>query len=370
MWSVRQGAAAATVAAGGPAIQPRGRAVAAAWGRRRPSSAISGAGGGLCLPGCPQCRSLQCSAALCGSTNLLKKFLSKHKKKFWYESPTLGPHLVNKPSNLAKVLNLTPPKARKEDGIRKKALNVLLLKAVRDVLSTCDAGQEAYDLNVELSKATIQASLTSDFSTCRIFWMTSGNTEQDGYIDKVLQKSAPRIRHLLISQQVLGTVPTIVFLRDKEAAAVRETERLLATIDLGPLDEENELVQNDFSESSSTMAGTFLDTSHSPIPSNLFGIDHEALNKQIMEYKRMKKDKEIEGIGLSEQQQEQLAEIRKQKKMRRKIKKPFDDDVTPQKYLMDKHWDDYRETESLQENESEYELQEIENEIEVDNRKH
>lgn len=120
------------------------------------------------------------------------------------------------------------------------------------------------------------------------------------------------------------------------------------------------------------MVGTFLDTSNSPMHSNLFGIDHEALNKQIMEYKRMKKDKEIEGIGLLEQQQEQLAEIRKQKKMRRKVKKPFDDDVTPQKYLMDKHWDDYRdnETGSLQENESDYELQEIENEIEVDNRKH
>lgn len=32
-------------------------------------------------------------------------------------------------------------------------------------------------------------------------------------------------RHLLISQQVLGTVPTIVFLRDKEAAAVREVRK-------------------------------------------------------------------------------------------------------------------------------------------------
>ncbi|XP_066481598.1 putative ribosome-binding factor A, mitochondrial [Tiliqua scincoides] len=359
MWNVRQ--AAAVVA--GPALQPPWGAVAAARGRRRPSSAL---GGGLL--GCPQCRALQCSAVLRGSRNLLKKFLSKRKKKFWYDSPTLGSHLVYKPSNLASVLKLAPPKVKKEDSIRKRALNVLLLKAVRDVLSSCDAGQEAYDLNVELSKA----SLSSDFSTCRIYWRTSSNTEQDVYIEKVLKKSAPRIRHLLISQQVLGTVPSIVFVRDKEDAAVREIEMLLATIDFGPLDEENELIQKDFSEPSSTMAATFSDTSDSPIHSNLFGIDHEALNKQIMEYKRMKKDKEIEGIGLSEQQQEQLAEIRKQKKIRRKVKKPFDDDITPQKYLMDKHWDDYQDSEagSFQENESEHELQEIENELEVDNRKH
>lgn len=64
---------------------------------------------------------------------------------------------MNKPSNVANVLKLTPPKARKEDSIRKRALNVLLLKAVRDVLSTCDAGQEAYDLNVELSKASAKS---------------------------------------------------------------------------------------------------------------------------------------------------------------------------------------------------------------------
>lgn len=110
------------------------------------------------------------------------------------------------------------------------------------------------------------------------------------------------------------------------------------------------------------------DTSESPIHSNLFGIDHEALHKQIMDYKRMKKDKEIEGVGLSEQQQEQLAEIRKQKKMRKKVKKHFDNDITPQKYLMDKHWDDFKDSEAGSfENESE--LQEIENELEVDNRK-
>ncbi|XP_062986533.1 putative ribosome-binding factor A, mitochondrial [Elgaria multicarinata webbii] len=369
MWSVRNGFA---FAAAAQATPPRGTARAAAswcWWRRqqqqqqwRPALV-----GGLLLLKCPGCRALHCSSVLCGSRNLLRKFLSKKKKKFWYDSPTLGSHLVYKPSNLASVLKLPPPKAKKEDSIRKRTLDSLLFKAVRDVLSTCDAGQELHDLRLELSKA----SLTSDFSTCRMYWRTTGNTEQDDYIDNVLQKSASRIRHILITHQVLGNVPSIVFLRDKEDAAVREIEKLLAIADFGPENEENELVQNDFSERRSTMADTTLDSSHSGIHTNLFGIDHETLNQQIIEYKNLKKVKEIEGIGLSEQQQQQLAEIQKQKKLRwKKSKKPSDDDITPQKYLMDKYYEDFSDSEfaSSQENEPQYDPEEIENELEVDNR--
>ncbi|XP_053149585.1 LOW QUALITY PROTEIN: putative ribosome-binding factor A, mitochondrial [Hemicordylus capensis] len=369
MWSLRNGSAAVISAtdaavARSRAILPHGTAAlgSACWWQ---SSAFSCADGGLFLRKYPQCRALHCSALLCGSRNLLRKLVFKHKKKFWYESPTLGSHLVCKPSNLGSALNLAPPKVNKEDSIRKRTLNSLFFKAVRDVLSTCEAGQEVYDLNVELSKA----SLTSDFSVCRIYWKSTVNKEQDYYIDSVLRKRAPRIRHILISSQVLKTIPIIVFVRDKEDAALREIEALFETLDFGPQNEENELVQNHFDEPGSTTDTTHLDTKDSSIYSNMFGIDHEALNKQIIEYKKMKKDKEIEGVGLSERQQEQLAEIRKHKKMRwQKTKKPSDDDITPQKYLMDKYSEDYWDNTaaSSQENEVEFELQEMENELEVD----
>ncbi|XP_033010634.1 putative ribosome-binding factor A, mitochondrial [Lacerta agilis] len=366
MWGVRSAAAAAAFASS-RATPPPGTAAWWGWGWGRPR------GGGLGLPplGCPGCRALRCSAALCGSRNLLKKFLSKKKKKFWYDSPTLGSSLAHKPSNLASILKLQLPKVKTEDSIRKRALNALLLKAVRDVLSTFEAGQEVCDLSVELSKA----SLTSDFSVCRIYWRTTGSVEHDDYTEKVLQMSGPRIRHLLISHQVLGTVPSLVFVRDKEDAAIREVEKLLATADFGPEEEEEErkeLVQNDFSEQRYTKATTNLDSSLSCMRANLFGIDHDALNKQIIEYKKMTKDKEIEGVGLSEQQKQQLAEIQKRKKMRwKKAKKPFDDEITPQKYLMDKcsedDWDSENASSHELENELEDELQEIEDRLEVDN---
>ncbi|XP_042320731.1 putative ribosome-binding factor A, mitochondrial isoform X2 [Sceloporus undulatus] len=290
------------------------------WGTLRNGARLAAAAAAAAKP--PPWRGLHCSGLLCGSRNLLRKFLSKKKKKFWYESPTLSSHLVQKPSSLANILKLAPPKA----------------------------------------------SLTSDFSICRIYWRTTGNIEQDDHIEKSLQKSAPRIRHLLITHQILGNVPSIVFVRDKQDAAMREIESLLATADMGPEEEDIGLVPNNFSEQRSTVADMYLD-SHSAVHTNLFGIDHEALNKQILEYKKMKKDKEAEGIGLSEQQQQQLAEIRKQKKMRwKKTKKPFDDDITPQKYLMDKYsepcWD--YEVAFSQDNQLEHDSGETESELEVD----
>nr|XP_056710933.1 putative ribosome-binding factor A, mitochondrial [Euleptes europaea] len=365
MWTVRGGWRAV---AGSRAVAVHG---AAAAGRRGQNPAPLRVDGGLFLPGCPGCRALRSSAPLCGSRNLLRKLLYKKKKKFWYDNPTLGSHLVRtgRPTGLNNVLKHTPSKVRKEESIRKRTLDVLLYKAVRDILNSCEAGEELYNLNVELSKG----SMAPDFSTCRMYWKITGDREQDDRIDMLLQKKASHIRHILITNQVKGNVPPIVFVRDRTDAAVQEIERLLAIADFGPEEEENELDQNDLSKQGSGKTPVSLDTSDSPILSNLFGIDHEDLNKQILEYKTMKKDKEIEGVGLSEQQQEQLAEIRKQnklKKLRKKKARKASDAITPEKYLIDKYNEDYwdSEDESLQESELEYQLQEIENELEADNR--
>nr|KAF6330845.1 ribosome binding factor A [Myotis myotis] len=110
-------------------------------------------------------RDLHGSPVSCGK-NLLKKFASKTKKKFWYEGPSLGSHLTYKPSKLELLTKSTSKKTRKEDHVRLRALNGLLYKALSDLLCSPEVSQEIYDLNVELSKV----SLTSDFSACRVYW--------------------------------------------------------------------------------------------------------------------------------------------------------------------------------------------------------
>ncbi|XP_014796238.1 PREDICTED: putative ribosome-binding factor A, mitochondrial [Calidris pugnax] len=186
------------------------------------------------------CRALRSSAALSGSRNLLRKMMRKKKKKFWYDSPTLGSTMMYKPTKLDSVMKVEQTKTRKEDSIRCRVLNGLIHKAVAEMLTTCEVNQELYDLKLEICKV----SLASNFSACRVYWNPAATMEKESYVESVLRKSAPRIRYLLMSQQIIGNVPPIVFVKDKEAAAVKEIEELLSSADFGP-PEEVETSQND-----------------------------------------------------------------------------------------------------------------------------
>ncbi|XP_039694922.1 putative ribosome-binding factor A, mitochondrial isoform X3 [Pteropus medius] len=133
-------------------------------------------------------RDLHGSPVSCGK-NLLKKFAAKTKKKFWYEGPSLGPHLTYKPSQLESLTKSTSRKTRKEDGVRLRALNGLLHKALTDLLCTPEVSQELCDLNVELSKV----SLTADFSACRVYWKATPRAERDARAGAALRRSAAQM---------------------------------------------------------------------------------------------------------------------------------------------------------------------------------
>ncbi|KAM4689399.1 putative ribosome-binding factor A, mitochondrial [Discoglossus pictus] len=293
--------------------------------------------------------------------NLLRKLASKSKKKFWYDSPSLGNQFINQPPSLVSLMK-TQRKERREDNIRIRALNVILYKALTDLLSTSEVSQEVYDLNVELSKVSV----TVDFSVCRAYWMTSGCTDTDSKIENILQKYAPRFRHLMLTQQVLGSVPPVVFVRDKEDAIKQEVEKLLSIADFGPdydrsVQREDEIREFDSSEKHATSSLT---------PTSLFGIDHLDLNRQIGDYKKKMKDKvmEAEGVGLSQQHHEQLAELRKQKILKKKLKQKGavrdDSDVSPQKYLQSRYSELDIQEEATGEKDLESELQEAIEELE------
>ncbi|KAK1173375.1 putative ribosome-binding factor A, mitochondrial [Acipenser oxyrinchus oxyrinchus] len=273
-----------------------------------------------------QKNNIHTSCIQCGNKKLFKKFASKTKKKFWYESPTLGSKLMCKPSSLEAVLKRTssPQKGSREDSIRMRTLNTILYKAITDLISTYEVSPQLYDLGVEISKV----SLPLDFSSCRVYWKISGKSEKDDLIQQVLEKSAPRIRYLLITRQVLGSVPPVTFIKDKQYAAISEVEKLLEAADFGP------------QESTGDTVSVVNDRRETSISSNLFGIDHEALNRQIMEHKKRFTEKLTEPIdsSLTQQQQELLAEIRKKKIIKKKkAKYNFDDDITPETYLLEKY---------------------------------
>ncbi|XP_027708108.1 putative ribosome-binding factor A, mitochondrial isoform X2 [Vombatus ursinus] len=286
-------------------------------------------------------------------------------KKFWYESPSLGPYLTHNTSSWENLMKHTSKKTRKEDSIRKRALDGILYQALSDLISTSEVNQDVYDLNVEFSKV----SLAPDFSACRVYWKTSLSAERNDHIETVLQKSASRFRHLLITRQILRNVPPIVFIRDKESAAIAEVNRLLEIADFGPPDEKD-LAQSDSSEHKASAAFVSSRVSESTVQPSLFGIDHEALHKQIMEYKR-NKGKGHEGVSIAsaEQEQEQVAMLQKQvRKKMKKAKHPMDDDITPQEYFLNRYYDNQPDNDDtlFEKHKPEYELQEALEKLELE----
>ncbi|KAF2980522.1 hypothetical protein EK904_006336 [Melospiza melodia maxima] len=297
----------------------------------------------------PLCgRALRSSVALGGSRNLLRKMLRKNKKKYWYDSPTLGSQTLYKPTKLDFLKKNDLTKTRKEDNVRCRVLNGLIHKAVLEMATTCEV------------------SLSSNFSACRVYWNPASTVEKDSYVESVLRKSAPRIRYLLKSQQIVGNVPPVVFIKDKEAAAVKEVEDLLAIADFGPPEEE-ESSQNDLSK----LFPSTTQSSDSSVRPNLFGVDHELLNKQIMDYKKMKVSGHTQSFVWTEKQQQQLSKIQKKMKKKKARNPPDDDDIMPQKHLLDRYeadyWDD--NTESASDYELQDELREEVNELDVDDDK-
>ncbi|EDL75237.1 rCG20569, isoform CRA_b [Rattus norvegicus] len=268
---------------------------------------------------------LHTSVTSCGSKNLLKKFASKTRKKFWYEAPSLGSHLTHKPSKYEFLTKNTLKKTRKEDTIRLRVLNGLLHKSLTELLCTPEVSQEVYDLNVELSKVSV----TPDFSACRVYWKTGVSAEQNRHTEAVLQRSATYMRHLLISQQTLRNVPPIVFVQDKRDIVLAEVDRLLAVADFGPPDERDDL---DGLRSPDAQA-----PHDSPEPTthpNLCGIDHEALNKQIMEYKR-KKERGLQCVSLAPPSgQEQAPDPAHLLRKRKKARSRQHQDASPRSFLL------------------------------------
>ncbi|XP_052000066.1 putative ribosome-binding factor A, mitochondrial [Xyrauchen texanus] len=269
-------------------------------------------------------RSVHCSAFLSGG-NKLMKMMSKKKKKLWYETPLQS-------TSLGQTGFLKPSKKRnQEDSVRVRTLNNIIYKAVTDLLCSYEVNSEIPTFNVQISKV----SLPPDFSSCRIYWKTSLSTEVDRHIQQALDKCAPRIRYLLISHQILGSVPPVVFIKDKQYAAVIEVENLLKMADYGSDEDGNHLSISDVGVRLNPMESG---EKKKPV---LFGVDHDALHKQIEAYKREKASRDSltqsPAGGLTQEQLDKLADIRKQKLIeKKKLKSKWvkDDDITPKDYLL------------------------------------
>lgn len=275
-------------------------------------------------PGTLPCRSVGVSdfhTCVCQPRDQLKKMFSNKRKKKWYETPQ---SVIPAQSGFMKPVK----KSSVEDSSRVRTLNSLLYKSISELLSSHEVNPQLPTYDVEITKV----SLLADYSVCRIYWRTSLSSDKDGQIQQMLDKCAPRIRYLLISQQILGSVPPLVFILDKQYMVLKEVENLLKIADYGPSDDTQKLVLTQKTD----------DTGEQTAERKrlVLGIDHAALYKQMEDYKQQSSDSSSQissSVSLTQEQLDMLAEIRRQRlieKKKRKAKKMKDDDITPKEFLL------------------------------------
>lgn len=120
------------------------------------------------------------------------------------------------------------PKENKESHKRVKVLNKMFMKHITDLMSTGQSSQEILGHGIEVNRVQI----TNDYKILKVYWIARG-TDKDDIIEKILQKNAGDLRHELSQLRVMGEVPKILFLKDKQYAKIIEVENRLKDADFG-----------------------------------------------------------------------------------------------------------------------------------------
>ncbi|XP_061428135.1 putative ribosome-binding factor A, mitochondrial isoform X2 [Lethenteron reissneri] len=238
----------------------------------------------------------------------LQRMLAKHRKKHWFQSrfkPEVFQGSLDSGPNWLGGTSLGPRKrARGEDSLRSRTVKI-----------------------------------TPDFSACRVYWRGLGSTEQDEGTAQTLQRYAKRLRHLLISYQLIGNVPPIVFVRDKEYAAVAEVEHLLACIGVHggeELELEAPVDPVIAGDPATAGPGDQAEAWGPPLPADVFGVDRAAMLRQIAGYKKRERPSAVaEPVGdeWDRLQRQQLRRLKQKMQAKKKERREDDDDVTPAAYL-------------------------------------
>ncbi|TRY94698.1 hypothetical protein DNTS_021597 [Danionella cerebrum] len=244
----------------------------------------------LGLSSCAGLKERSIHSAACLSRNNMFKIakLLKKKKEKWYVTP------LRKPAQ-AQLDFMNPTKPQKVVSARAKILNGVIYKSVTDLLNSHELNFDISSYNVEVTKVSV----TGDFSNCRIYWKTSLCPEQDRKTQQALENCVQSLRQYLISYKVIGKVPSMVFVKDKKYAAITESWVV-------------KTLSKDFADEKRVV---------------LFGVDHEALHRQIEAYRKEKaaRDSRIvsqrpvaSSMELTQEQLDLLEKMRKQKLIEKK----------------------------------------------------
>lgn len=304
----------------------------------------------------------------------LCKMVSPKAKKQWYPTQSLEGDSLPTLKSLTKV-KYEPGKR----SIRRLAmLNKMFMKQITDIMSTGTVSMDIVGRGIEISKVKV----TPDFQTVNVFWLCKG-TSSDEEVEKVLNNIAGVLRHELSTLRVMGVVPYIAFVKDKQEAHIVDLDRRLSTADFGedyvPTDP-GHFLKSEFildTKLSPEMLAKIkhLEEEHpiteDPIPEmthTVYGLDHAKIMNRLLAARKKSKDawsnlstdasvisyrapcNKHSDVDLSNQRQELAEFLQKrlilQQKLQKEIREALQDwQLTSEKDLEEnsRYEDDYEE---------------------------
>lgn len=217
-------------------------------------------------------------------------------KKQWY------PAQLYEASAMPSIKSLTRTKFEPgKSGIRRMAmLNKMFMKQITDLMSTGTVSMDIVGRSIEISKVQV----SPDFKTVNVFWVCKGQAS-DEETEKVLNKTAGALRHELSTLRIMGEIPYIVFVKDKQEAQLVDLDRRLAIAEYGDdfvPTEIGHLLKNEFTlntKLSQEMKAKIKQMeqqepiTEEPIPEmthNVYGLDHQKIMNRLLAARKKSRD--------------------------------------------------------------------------------
>ncbi|XP_069675681.1 putative ribosome-binding factor A, mitochondrial isoform X2 [Periplaneta americana] len=139
--------------------------------------------------------------------------------KPWYKSEYISNNPALPSSNISRI---------QRNYKRTAILNKLFMRHITDMMATGEVASDIVGRGIQISRVQV----APDFNKINVFWLTKG-IESDDEVEAILKQSAGQLRHELTQLHVIGVVPRIEFIKDKQYAKLVEVDRILATADFG-----------------------------------------------------------------------------------------------------------------------------------------
>lgn len=145
-------------------------------------------------------------------------------KRRWYQDQD------GQMPKLQTAVSLSNPARQGKNAPRRvHVLNKLFMKHITDLLSTGEASEAVLGRGLEVSHVKVAA----DFNYVNVFWRAKGSAENDAEMEAILRTASGNIRHELSQLRLMGEVPRVNFVRDRQQSTYAEVQDLLDKADYG-----------------------------------------------------------------------------------------------------------------------------------------